>query len=381
MWCADLQVTIQVANFHVILASVVNIASGQEFGLVCIYGDPYHHQTNVIWDQIATFVFDNPGKPMLCMGDMNKILYDMDKSSPYVSSHRLHAFRSLVKNCGFFNLGFSGPAYTWTNKRYSSNPVYERLDRALVNPEWCAIYPNTNVFNLPIIMSDHAPILISTYGTYKKPRQHFKFENWWLMEDDFQAHAKSVWNNSASRPFAARTNNLAGALKRWCRKKKPIQQEINQLHEEIKNIQMKPPEDQDHAHEAALIERYEQGMTKLTEFYSRRAKKHWAKDGDRNTNYFHQAVLKRRRRNTIVSIRDENNAMHFNPDAIANSFVNYFRYTFSSSNANNGRPCISTHMPQEQHDYTYSIPDNQEIWQTLKDMKRRASPRPDGFNV
>ena len=119
MWCADLQVTIQVANFHVILASVVNIASGQEFGLVCIYGDPYHRQTNVIWDQIATFVFDNPRKPMLCMGDMNEILYDMDKSSPYVSSHRLHAFRSLVKNCGFFNLGFSGPAYTWTYKRYS----------------------------------------------------------------------------------------------------------------------------------------------------------------------------------------------------------------------------------------------------------------------
>jgi hypothetical protein len=106
-------------------------------------------------------------------------------------------------------------------------------------------------------MSDHAPILISTDGTYKQPRKNFKFENWWLMEDDFQDHAKSVWNISTNRPFSARTNYLAGALKRWCRKKKPIQQEINQLEEQIKNIQMKPPQFQDHTQEDALIQRYE----------------------------------------------------------------------------------------------------------------------------
>ena len=91
----------------------------------------------------------------------------------------------LLLKIVFFYLGFSGQAYTWTNKRYSSSPIYERLDRGLVNPEWCALYPNTNVFNLPILMSDHAPILISTEGNYKKPSQGFKFENWWLMEQDF----------------------------------------------------------------------------------------------------------------------------------------------------------------------------------------------------
>jgi hypothetical protein len=69
------------------------------------------------------------------MGDMNELLYDMDKNSPYVNSTRMHAFRSLVKNCGFFDLGFSNHAYTWTNKRYSSTPIYERLDHGLVNPE------------------------------------------------------------------------------------------------------------------------------------------------------------------------------------------------------------------------------------------------------
>lgn len=135
MWNDDVHVTVHLANFHVILASVVNIATSLQFGLVCIYGDPYHRQTNQIWEHVAAFVRNNPGKPMLCMGDLNDLLYDMDTSSTYVNSKRIHAFRAIVKNCGFIDLGYSGPAYTWTNKCFSSMPIFYRLDRCLVNVE------------------------------------------------------------------------------------------------------------------------------------------------------------------------------------------------------------------------------------------------------
>jgi hypothetical protein len=42
---------------------------------------------------------------------------------------------------------------------------------------------------------------------------------------------------------------------------------------------------------------------------------------------------------------------------------------------------LGTQLPQDGHDYTYSIPYNQEILDTLKEKKRNASPRLDGFNV
>lgn len=95
------------------------------------------------------------------MGDLNNIMRDIDTTSANVNKYRMRAFNTYVKQCGLFE-GYSGPAYTWTNKRFSSNPVFERLDRCLVNAEWCGLFPNTNVFNLPIILSDHAPILVST---------------------------------------------------------------------------------------------------------------------------------------------------------------------------------------------------------------------------
>lgn len=221
MWTDDLQVTVHSYSFYLILATVTIRATNLKFGLICIYGDPYHPQTNLIWEQVASFVYDNYNLPMLCMGDMNDMLYDTDKSSPIINRTRINAFQSLVKMCGFFDLGYSGPAYTWTNKRFSSKPLYERLDRCLVNADWCAVFPIANVYNMPIMhtMSDHAPILLSTDGPVRRVKRSFKFENWWLKEHDFQSYAKAAWSKTNQKPFSQRTNHLAGVLKVWCRKK------------------------------------------------------------------------------------------------------------------------------------------------------------------
>jgi endonuclease/exonuclease/phosphatase family metal-dependent hydrolase len=174
MWSDEVQVSVHSFNFHVILATVVNSSSNQQFGLVCIYGDPYHRSTTHIWDQVASFVYDN-SMPIMCIGDMNEILFDMDKNTPNVNRSRMNAFRLIVKQCGLFDLGFSGPAYTWTNRHFSSKPIYERLDRCLVNADWCDVFPNSNVYNNPLIhsLSDHAPLLLSTDGPARKIKRSF----------------------------------------------------------------------------------------------------------------------------------------------------------------------------------------------------------------
>ena len=138
---------------------------------------------------------------------------------------------------------------------------------------------------------------------------------------------------------------------------------------------------QDHVQEAALTARYEQNASKLDDYYRQRAKKNWIKDGDKNTAFFRRAVAKRRRRNTIVSIKDESNLTHFMLDRISNTFVTYFRSIFSSSSANSGRPFDHSPILDAMEDATCSVPDKQELWTTLNDMKKNASPGPDGFNV
>ena len=101
-------------------------------------------------------------------------------------------------------------------------------------------YPNTKVLNLPIILNDHALILVSTDGNFVKPRQTFKFESWWLLEKYFSNFAKSAWNNCTSHSFATKSSSLAGSLKKWCKKKKPLQQELLELESSINQIQQLP---------------------------------------------------------------------------------------------------------------------------------------------
>jgi hypothetical protein len=381
LWTEEVCVSVKFYNQYMILAIVVNRTTNVNFALACIYGDPHHRHTRMIWDHVYNFVCENLGKPVVCLGDFNDIMCDMDTTSINVNKLRMRTFNSYVKQCGLFDLGFSGPAYTWTNKRFSSKPIFERLDRCLANAEWCTIFPNTNVFNLPIILSDHAPILISTDSKFQRPKLHFKFENWWTYEEDFRGVAKDAWNASVNRPFHARTANLAGALKRWCKKKKPIQQQLDYIQEQINDIQMKPVHLQNHNLEVSLIAQYEQNMTKLTEYYRQRAKKHWATQGDRNTSFFHNAVQKRKRRNRIVSIRNAQGDEMFDPGDIASEFVHYFKSIFRSTATNNDRPILNTTSMQDPEDYTYSVPDKQEVWGILKDMRKNASPGPDGFNV
>jgi phage/plasmid-associated DNA primase len=148
------------------------------------------------------------------------------------------------------------------------------------------------------------------------------------MEEDFQNVAKTAWDLSANKPFHSRTTNLAGTLKKWCKKKKPIQHQLDTLQQQINSIQMQPIQEQDHALEVKLIAQYEENMTKLTEFYRQRAKKHWATQGDRNTSFFHNAVQKRKRRNRIVSIKDAHGNNLFDLEDIAHEFVNYFKKYF-----------------------------------------------------
>lgn len=157
-----MQVSIRFSSQHVILTVVVHIASNVDFALICVYGNPHHRQMRVLWDQISNFMQDNQGKSVVCLGDVNDIKCDIDTTSINVNKYRMRSFCSYVKKCGLFDLGYNGPAYTWTNKCFSSSPIFERLDRCLANTDWCAIYPHTNVFNLPIMFGDHAPILVFT---------------------------------------------------------------------------------------------------------------------------------------------------------------------------------------------------------------------------
>ena len=96
----------------------------KQFGLACVYGDPHHRATHSIWADVHQFVVNHSTLPILCTGDLNDIMAPNEKTGPGRPNITLiNAFCAYVKQCGLIDLGYSGPAYTWTNRP----PVHAHL--------------------------------------------------------------------------------------------------------------------------------------------------------------------------------------------------------------------------------------------------------------
>lgn len=122
----DNEVDIQVVHYtkYYILAACVYKPTSSHFNLVCVYGDPHHKQTNLIWQDVSTFVLASPDNPTICMGDLNELMNASEKCGPRNANlSRINDFCCMVKQCGLFDLGFNGPTYTWTNKQTNVIPL------------------------------------------------------------------------------------------------------------------------------------------------------------------------------------------------------------------------------------------------------------------
>ncbi|KAJ1295410.1 hypothetical protein BS78_01G221600 [Paspalum vaginatum] len=320
------------------------------------------------------------------MGDMNNLMNANEKLGPNpVNASRISRFCHWIKQCFLFDLGFNGPAYTWTNKRFASNPTFERLDRCMANIEWCAAFPSTTVYHLPMMYSDHAPILATLTSSRKQVKKPFKFENWWLLEKDFNDVAKGSWHKSRNKPFHLKAFYLASDLKTWRKKAPKLNDQLETIENLIVQDQLKPYSPQNHSLQEDLIHQHHQIMIKQSEYHKQRVKKVWAIKGDRNTIFFQRAILKRATKNRIAYLVQEHGSPVTTQDQMACVFKNYFTNLFSSQYADhNDRQGAQQQTWEEetiQDDFTNSIPDKHEILQIVKGMRSDASPGPDGLNA
>ena len=74
----------------------------------------------------------------------------------------------------------TGSYYTWTNRT-----VWSRLDRALMNAYWYAEFDFTHAQNLPMVLSDHTPLILRFVDT-PRTKPSFQFCEMWSYQPEFQ---------------------------------------------------------------------------------------------------------------------------------------------------------------------------------------------------
>ncbi|KAK2659340.1 hypothetical protein Ddye_005873 [Dipteronia dyeriana] len=120
----------------------------------------------------------------LCFGDFNEILAESDKYGgvPY-PQHLMDKFREALDDYKLGDLGFSGPCFTWLNKRIEGL-VMERLDREVCSFSWKQLFLHSKVSNLEFWSSDHHALLIKVTGSPESVcrvyKRRFHFEACWV---------------------------------------------------------------------------------------------------------------------------------------------------------------------------------------------------------
>jgi hypothetical protein len=134
----------------------------------------------------------------ICAGDFNEIVDQVEKEGSLIRREsQMVKFCDALEACHLGDLRFSGPRFTWNNRRMDGSFTRERLDRAVANPEWCSIFPKVSVQVLAARTSSHRPLVVTFNDSELERlyyRRSFKFEAWWANDFECSNVINSTWN-------------------------------------------------------------------------------------------------------------------------------------------------------------------------------------------
>ena len=133
---------------------------GKPLSITFVYGHLELAKRNEVWQQLKTLK-DITQPSWLCIGDFNQVLLREEKFSfnqnPIAAAE---LFQQVLSDLQLCDLMASRQQFTWMNRREEDSFVMERLDRAFASTEWINHYHLYYLRNLPIIRSDHGPVIL-----------------------------------------------------------------------------------------------------------------------------------------------------------------------------------------------------------------------------
>lgn len=386
LWRDDLKVTVLEKSFHFIFLRIEDPERPTVVGM--IYGDPHHTLNGYIWERVQYYA-DQP-TPVCLIGDFNSILHPHEKHG---GSRRFRAsnrdFRRMTEEAGMVDLGYQGPAYTWTNGRMGAGLILERLDRAMATIGWTGLFPKAAVYHLPRFNSDHNPILLMTEARPIKRRKAFRIENWWIDYPGFKESCAGILEGGVGS-WGETVNALRSGITRWERGVPQPDHELKVIEKEMTMLQQQVPQHMQKEEEMKLQERYNDTLARIEMFWLQRSRLRWNVEGDANTAFFHATTRSRRRRNAITMIQIDDDRWIVEEKQVRTLFINHYKQIYSCGDNSQHRgltdldPLTIAALPRVQEgpaEALQRVPSDEEIRLAVFSLGPDKAPGPDGVNA
>lgn len=387
IWGEEVDASLIEKTKNYIACTVKQRTGPLEWMCIGVYGDPNRVENQAIWDRLEELMDDYQGAICL-MGDFNAIAATSEKfgGNSQLSANN-KAFRNWFHGAGLIDMGYQGPAYTWSNKKKGRALITKRLDRVLVNLQWHQRFPNASVFHLPRFSSDHMPILIRTDATVIRRVPTFRCENWWTEEEGFKAIVDNLSENGP-KEWAQMQKSFTTEVKQWLKDRKTPPVILKQIELEMEQLHNEPPGTDNVDRENDLQRQHQKYLSMNEQYWLQRSRLNWIQSGDNNTRYFHNTAVARKRRNSIHAIISNSGDWVTDQREIRSNFVAHFKAIYSKQQTTQISELFSSEtlaqipkLPQYAQQSLAAHPTDQEITQALMSLGPSKAPGPDGFTA
>ncbi|XP_058783939.1 uncharacterized protein LOC131658687 [Vicia villosa] len=278
--------------------------------LTVIYAHNQITNRRILWQDLQR-INDNINGPWISVGDYNNVLKVGDR----LGGNDVHLaefidMESMMNNNNLFEHDTTGPVFTWFN-RQMNNPIYSRIDRALVNIAWCNAFPNCEIEVLNSHISDHSPLRVKLDGTQQvaKHKQRFKFLNCVADHPEFLTTMKENWSQHASgypmyhlwknlQRLQFKLKGLNWKVTEGIRNLRDSREQLDKAQSFLNNDPLNP----DLCHSVKIWTEEVMRNAELEEkILHQKTKKDWISLGDGNNAYFY-AKLKTKNRQTQITM-------------------------------------------------------------------------------
>ncbi|GAU42748.1 hypothetical protein TSUD_77850 [Trifolium subterraneum] len=268
------------------------------------------------------------------MGDFNEIAYpDEKKGGAPVDIRKCQNFNSWINDCNLLEVTTVGTRFTWRGPKWNGRDrVFKKLDRILCNIDWRLKYHEGFAKVLPRVQSDHHPIIVLLKGEAATNRNcPFRFEAAWTSHVDFNNLMNSKWEKD--KDIVQSLQELTTHLQKW---NKETFGDIFKRKKEILGRLQGIQNSSNYGYSTFLenLKKELQDQLDVTLYqeeclWFQKSRSKWITDGDRNTKYYHSKTIVRRRRNKIISLRNEDMTWVEEPeilrDLVRNFYINLFK--------------------------------------------------------
>jgi len=340
-----------------------------------------------------------PGKQWIIVGDFNLIKGPGEKRGGVMRTDKeVEQFGDMIREQKLIDIQTANGMHTWNNRRGGANQIASHLDRFLISEKVMMKDVFIEATILPVAGSDHWPIKLEIYLKQRPANKPFIFEAFWLRNESLMEKVEEWWKASEQRgknkmhTFQLKLKEMKNKLKKWNKEEfGNIMEEKNRLEQRMEELQqldiLEGIQEGRTREEGTILNQLEERRKQEEILWKQKSRVQWLRECERNTKFFHKAMVQHRQRNRIFSIKNQEGHRVIQHEEIEKVLVNHFKNILREPQIDRSEAIskISGEIPnlvtRDQNLALMRKITMEEVEDIVRNMKRNKAPSPDGYTV